>query len=225
MSEIPNPSDRRIPLAWVLCIVPVALALGWAIGRMPGKAPDARAVATRSAPAAASPAPPASAVAARAAGQAAESGSSAGRSEGSSQAASSMATEKPPEETERGPISQWTTFEGAMAESQRNGKPVLIDFSAEWCEPCKRMKQEVFDDWQHSRAIQEAVIPVSIVDRAREDGQNPADIQSLQEKFQVTAFPTLIIFSPATGRGLRLQGFGDAEQTASWIQEAAKAVR
>jgi thiol:disulfide interchange protein len=122
-------------------------------------------------------------------------------------------------------VSEWTSYSSALAESQRNEKPILIDFNAEWCGPCRRMKQMLFDDGDRGRTVQTAVIPVSITDRAREDGRNPDEIDELQQRYHVDAFPTLIVFSPRTGRTMKTQGFGDPDQTLLWIQQAAGAVR
>jgi thiol:disulfide interchange protein len=128
-------------------------------------------------------------------------------------------------EPDRAEISQWTSLDGALAESARNGKPVLIDFNAEWCGPCQRMKRAVFEDGSLGREVQTAVIPVSIVDRVRETGSNPPGIESLQQRYNITAFPTLVVFSPASGRMRTIKGFASPEATVQWIIEAAKAVR
>jgi hypothetical protein len=83
------------------------------------------------------------------------------------------------------------------------------------------MKQQVFDDFLHGRAVRTAVIPVSMVDRVREVGRNSEEVAHLQKQFQVDAFPTLVVLSPATGRFVKTKGYGGAEATVAWIERAA----
>jgi len=121
--------------------------------------------------------------------------------------------------------SNWTSFNAAMEESQRTGKPVLMDFNAEWCPPCQRLKREVFDDWSLGPAVQVAVIPVSIVDRVREEGRNTDEVQDLQRRYSVDAFPTLVVTSARTGRSVQTRGYGGPQATMGWISQAVKSVR
>lgn len=206
--------SRSLSPWWCLAILPVALVIGWYVGQVEGLPPrpvkPAETQDAATVPASVEPdQAPAMAI---------------GRQSGDGYAARSTVVEtpgpQPPAE-----ISSWTSYDNALSESKRNGKPVLIDFSADWCPPCQALKRDVFMNWAHGQAVQTAVIPVAIIDRRREDGANPSEIESLQERYQVQAFPTLIVFSPETGRSVRHQGFGNAEAIVDWITQAAKSVR
>ena len=184
MSE--TPSNGTISPWWALLLIPIGLLIGWGVAVLPLPVTPSKA-AQQQHVAVAPVAQPASERTARQRHPISEDG------------------EAPPQaqttpQQPRTEVSPWMSYESAVAESRRNGKPILIDFNAEWCPPCQRMKQQVFDNWRRGQEVQTAVIPVSIVDRAREDGSNPPEVEGLQRQYGVEAFPTLIVFSPRTGR-------------------------
>ena len=214
---------RVLAYGWLLLVVPAALVIGWGIGQLPTPERHLETVTPRPDP----PTTRATSSTRRAERTVVDDASHGGPAIDTTDPGGPSPSEPPgsTEPAQRSEFSQWTTLESAIAESQRNGKPVMIDFNADWCPPCRRMKEEVFQDGAHASALQTLVIPVSIVDRAREDGRNPQDIADLQRRYEVDAFPTLIVFSPASGRVMRTKGYGDAQATVAWITEAARSVR
>jgi len=61
-------------------------------------------------------------------------------------------------------------------------EPVLVDFSAEWCGPCKQLKP-ILEQVKSRVGTQAKIIKID-VDKNR----------SLADKFQIRSVPTLILF-------------------------------
>lgn len=69
-----------------------------------------------------------------------------------------------------------------FSELTNSDKPVLVDFYADWCAPCRAMKP-VLEDLKAQMGDKIAIFKID-VDR------NPA----ISERFKVMSIPTLIVF-------------------------------
>jgi thiol:disulfide interchange protein len=114
----------------------------------------------------------------------------------------------------------WQPIEGAEARAGREHRPVLYDFTAEWCVPCQTLQREVFGDPQAAREIERGFVPVRVLDRAREEGHNSPVVDSLQRRFDVRAFPTLVIVPAGGGAPTVLSGYEGKRQTLQRLRTA-----
>lgn len=84
---------------------------------------------------------------------------------------------------------KWMTDEAQAVQKARNeGKPLLIDFGADWCPPCKQMEAKTFPDEAVRRELTRFVL-------LRIDcSEETAHTQAMQAKYQSTSLPSVLVF-------------------------------
>jgi thiol-disulfide isomerase/thioredoxin len=88
-------------------------------------------------------------------------------------------------------------YSSALQLAQKSGKPILIDFQASWCPPCREMEKEVWIDQKLVEQSKKFVCISIDVDRNKE----------IATKYNVKVLPT-IIFADSWGNKLtRNEGY------------------
>ncbi len=116
---------------------------------------------------------------------------------------------------------RWQPREKAAALARASGKPILYDFTAAWCAPCKMVDRD-WEDPALADQVNDAFIPTRVVDRAREDGRNPADVSELQRHFEIVGFPTIVAASPDGTLIAKTDGYRGKEAMAQFLAEAGR---
>lgn len=97
-------------------------------------------------------------------------------------------------------------FLGTMDDLKRNAnvqeKYYVLFFEADWCQPCKRMQQDVFTDTQVGNLMDRKFILKKI------NGEHEAYVGMVQELF-VQSYPTTLIFDENGNEVMRLVGYFD----------------
>lgn len=109
------------------------------------------------------------------------------------------------------------TLEQAKQMAQSSHKFLVVDFTASWCPPCRRMETATWADQAVQRWIKENAVAVQV------DVDKEADIAAA---FHVQAMPTIVLFKPdeSDKEASRQVGYMDAEQMLSWLNAGQPAL-
>lgn len=107
-------------------------------------------------------------------------------------------------------------LEKALSESAKTGKPVFVDFRADWCSVCKDLEMNVFPHPQVKPLLQR-VITVKI------DATAPDDkINAILQRYGIFGLPTLLFIGPDGKeiKNLRVVGYISPDQLEKKIRTA-----
>jgi len=109
-------------------------------------------------------------------------------------------------------------LEREIAAASAAGKPVMLDFYADWCVSCKEMEKYTFSDPGVQRALRDVVLLKADVTL------NDAEDKALLKHFGLIGPPSIMFFG-ADGeerRAWRVVGFMPAEKFAQHVTQALR---
>ncbi len=115
------------------------------------------------------------------------------------------------------PEIDWQPYsEAALQQAKAEGKPVFIDFYADWCIPCKELDKFTFKD-ERIIALSKNFINLKVDLTSMGDPR----VQALKQQYNIKGVPTLI-FLDANGTeipGTRIVGFIEADKLERIMQD------
>lgn len=105
------------------------------------------------------------------------------------------------------------TLSQAKEVAQKDGKLLLVDFTASWCPPCKRMESTTWADASVQSWIKENAIAIQIdVDKDEKSAS----------ALKVEAMPTVVLFTPKGGTNEfgRQVGYMSSSELLQWLEGA-----
>ncbi len=116
------------------------------------------------------------------------------------------------------PVKTGAELDQAIAAAAKSGKRVMLDFTADWCAPCKKMEKQVFPDPAVQKALDGYVfLQVDVT-------KNNADDKALLKRFDSKG-PPVIAFFDGKGKELKqcqINGFTKAEKFSAHIESCTR---
>ncbi|MBM1172127.1 protein-disulfide reductase DsbD [Microvirga arabica] len=102
-----------------------------------------------------------------------------------------------PEPTTELAATQVTTpeqFDAAVSTARQQGKPILVDFTADWCVTCKEIERDVFGNPDVQERLKDVAFIKADVTEYNESSR------TLMQRFSVIGPPTILFLDPKTGQ-------------------------
>jgi thioredoxin-like negative regulator of GroEL len=108
-----------------------------------------------------------------------------------------------------------TSYTNALQVAKEQQKPVLVEFTADWCHYCKVMEKGTLQEATTLAAMQ-AYVPLRLdYDKETE----------LVRRFGIQGIPAFLILSESGDEAARTSGAQPAAEFAKWLKESEEAVR
>lgn len=105
-------------------------------------------------------------------------------------------------------------YEAADAEARSSNRPMVIDFTADWCGACKRLASETFND-PRVAAEAERFTPIR-ADSTHQD----EPMATYMERYDVRGLPTVVVVGPDGEESSRITEFVPPERMLQMMQAA-----
>jgi thiol-disulfide isomerase/thioredoxin len=117
------------------------------------------------------------------------------------------------------PTIRWErNFDDALKKARKAGKPVIVDFWADWCAWCHRLDKNTYADPWVARKAQEFVAVKVNTEGSRKD-------IDVAVRYHVTSLPTVVFLSPEGRQLFRMNGYQGPGQFPRTLEGALQAAR
>ena len=110
-------------------------------------------------------------------------------------------------------------IEAGQEKAQELDRPMLLMFTADWCEPCQRVKREILTQPEVQDVLMQQYVPVTV------DMTNAGRSDTRLGQYGVQGYPTLIVVNTDGTQLARASGAGvgpltDTQTFLDWLDEA-----
>jgi len=109
----------------------------------------------------------------------------------------------------------WMPFSEGLQKAKQEDKPVMVDFYADWCGPCRMMDQITYEDEKVIEEVMKNFVPVKV----------DVDVeQSLAYQFGIYSIPTIVYLDENGNEVYRTVGYRSVSQILADMNEALSRV-
>jgi hypothetical protein len=116
----------------------------------------------------------------------------------------------------------WETPAKGLEDSRATGKALLYFFTDGKSGLCRKVESDFFADGQVAARINRSCIAVRVTDETSSKGQNSAEVMGLENKYQVTSFPTLAVQVQGRKDYKKMISYTDAPSAMSFLNSSIK---